>query len=77
MSFIAVFLVKDLDFLCACRTAPAQSWKNPVERVMSTLNLGLQSVGLIRKEYEKGEVLINCNSVKQIRAAANNNPGIV
>ena len=35
---IAIFLKLDLDFLCAARTA------NPVERVMSTLNLGLHVV---------------------------------
>ena len=50
LTLISVFLVLDLDVLCACGTAPAQSWKNPVERVMSLLNLGLQSVGLMRKE---------------------------
>ena len=32
------------------RTAPCQSWRNPVERIMSTLNLGLQTVGLMRRE---------------------------
>ena len=52
LSLIAVFKRLDLDFLCAARTAPAHSWRNPVERVMSTLNLGLQCVGLMR---EKGD----------------------
>ena len=76
VTLISVFLVADLDFLCACRTAPAQSWKNPVERVMSVLNLGLQSVGLMRKECSQSaeEALSNCNVLKQIRAAVANNP---
>ena len=30
-SLIALFLKLDLDFLCAARTAPADSWRNPVE----------------------------------------------
>lgn len=38
----------NLDCLVACRTAPNHSWKNPVERIMSILNLGLQCVGLMR-----------------------------
>ena len=48
VSLIALFLKLDLDFLCAARTAPSHSWRNPVERIMSTLNLGLQCVGLMR-----------------------------
>ena len=43
-SLIATFLRLDLDFLCAARTAPSHSWRNPVERIMSTLNLGLQCI---------------------------------
>lgn len=46
LSLICLFLKLDLDYLCACRTAPYHSWRNPVERVMSVLNLGLQCVGL-------------------------------
>lgn len=42
ISLIALFLTLDLDFICAVRTAPSHSWCNPVERIMSTLNLGLQ-----------------------------------
>ena len=49
LTLVSVFLILDLDFLCACRTAPAPLWKNPVERVMSILNLGLQSIGLKRQ----------------------------
>ena len=64
--------------MCACCTAPAQSWKNPVERVMSILNLGLQCIGLMRKECtpsaEAG--LKNCNSLKQIRSAVASEPSL-
>ena len=30
----------DLDYLCAARTAPFHSYRNPIERVMSVVNLG-------------------------------------
>ena len=39
-----------LDMLIAIRTCSYQSWQNIAERVMSTLNLGLQNVALCRKE---------------------------
>ena len=48
LPLIALFLNLDLDLLCAARTAPNQSWRNPVERMMSIVNL--QSIGLMRKE---------------------------
>ena len=61
----------DLDLLCAARTAPNQSWRNPVEHMMSIVNLGLQSIGLMRKEVssEAEKALKNCNSLKQLRSA--------
>ena len=68
LSLIALFLNLDLDLLCAAWTVPNQSWRNPVERIMSIVNLGLQSVGIMRKEIpaEAEKVLKNCNSIKQI-----------
>lgn len=50
LSLISLFLKFDLDYLCAGRTAPYHSWHNPVERIMSILNLGLQCVGLARSK---------------------------
>ena len=54
------------------RTAPTQSWGNPVERIMSVLSFGLQGVALARKEmpeiYEKG--FKKCNSMNAVRKAA-------
>ena len=55
-ALIALFRGLDLDYLCAARTAPCHSWRNLVERVMSTINLGMQCVSLIKKgshKYEK------------------------
>lgn len=40
----------DLDVLIAARTAPNHSWANPVERIMSIVNLGLQCVGMMRQK---------------------------
>ena len=48
IALVCLFLQLDLDYLIAARTAPCHSWHNPVERIMSTLNLGLQCVGLQR-----------------------------
>ena len=48
LSLIALFLNFDLDILIACRTAPSHCWANPVERIMSIINLGLQCIGIMR-----------------------------
>ena len=53
LGLLALFLDLDLDTMVVMRTAPTQSWANPVERVMSVLNLGLQGVALVRCEMEK------------------------
>lgn len=62
LSIIALFLECDLDFLCACRTAPYHSWRNPAERVMSIVNLGLQCVGLMRQKMtdEEEKAIAHC-----------------
>jgi len=72
LSLICLFRKLDLDFLCAGRTAPYHSWHNPVERIMSILNLGLQCVGLAREkmpeDYEKE--VTKCNNLTQLRKIA-------
>jgi len=45
---VALFL--NLDVLVVCRAAPHNSWKNPVEQIMTVINLGLQCVGMMRQE---------------------------
>ena len=79
MSLISLFLKLDLYFLCACRTAPFHSWRNPVERIMSILNLGFQSIGLMRKQVEDRleSTISKCNNMKQLRAAAQKEPELV
>ena len=54
LSIIALFLQLDLDVLIAGRTAPNHSWANPVERIMSIVNLGLQCVGMMPQKQSEG-----------------------
>ncbi|GET01947.1 uncharacterized protein LOC111130598 [Rhizophagus clarus] len=75
LSLIAIFIALDLDYLVAVRTPPGHSWKNPVERIMSILNLGMQCVGLMRQKMsEEMEKLISgCNSLEDMREKAKTN----
>ena len=75
VSLIALFIKHNLDYLCAARTAPCHSWRNPVERIMSVLNLGLQCVGLMRKKMDDKfeDEATKCNSLAQLRVAAMHN----
>jgi hypothetical protein len=68
LSLIAMFIALDLDYLVAVRTPLGHSWKNPVERIMSILNLDMQCVGLMRQKMnEEMENLISgCNSLEDI-----------
>jgi hypothetical protein len=72
LSLIAMFIALDLDYLVAVRTLPGHSWKNPVERIMLILNLGMQCVGLMHQKMgEEMEKLINgCNSLEDIQEKA-------
>ncbi len=76
LSYICLFLALDLDYFVAVRTPPQNSWKNPVERIMSILNIGLQSIGLMRAEMnDESEKLIGkCNTMNEIRKTAEENP---
>lgn len=69
LSQIAYFLKRKLDLLIAVQTPPNHSWKNPAERVMSNLNLGLQGIGVMRQKTNSMEKhLKSANSLKEIRA---------
>ena len=65
LTLMCLFLKFDLDYLCAGRTAPHHSWRNPVEHLMSVLNRGLQCVGLARTEMGKvfEQEVRKCNSL--------------
>ena len=67
LSIISLFLKEDRDMVVAVRTPPYNSWKDPAERVMSTLNLGAQAVGLMRTESGIEDLLKGCSCSKAIR----------
>lgn len=74
---IAYFLKRDLDMLCTVQTPPKHSWKNPAERCMSILNIGLQAVGVMRqKTTSREDQLKNANNLSAIRALETSNPQI-
>ncbi len=50
ISLICLFRSLDLDMLVAAHTAPQKSYQNPVELVMSLINLGLQSIGVMHQK---------------------------
>ena len=57
------------------RTPPYHSWKNPAERIMSILNIGLQCVGVMRKETKSFEELLkHCNNLSAIRSLGEKQP---
>ena len=74
-SLLGIFKRYDLDMLVACRTAPGQSFINPVERIMSLLNLALNGVALERSEMSANKELVmrRCNSMADIREEASKN----
>jgi hypothetical protein len=73
LALICLFLKEDKDIVVAVRTPPYNSWKDPAERIMSILNIGLQSIGLARcalQDNDLEEKLKRCNNMKQIRDLA-------
>uniref|UniRef100_U9T5Z8 Uncharacterized protein n=1 Tax=Rhizophagus irregularis (strain DAOM 181602 / DAOM 197198 / MUCL 43194) TaxID=747089 RepID=U9T5Z8_RHIID len=76
LSYICLFIALDLDYFVAVRTPPQHSWKNPVERIMSMLNLGLQSVGLMRAKMsgQSEELMSKVGTMNDIRKIAEENP---
>ncbi|POG62444.1 hypothetical protein GLOIN_2v1882875 [Rhizophagus irregularis DAOM 181602=DAOM 197198] len=75
VSLLCLFIRGNFDMLIAMRTAPAQSWTNPAERIMSILNLGLQGVALLRDQMssEMEDLFSRKNTLEEIRLVAKNN----
>ncbi|XP_064646150.1 uncharacterized protein LOC135499336 [Lineus longissimus] len=69
LAMIALFLELTLDVLIALRTAPSNSWANPVERIMSIVNTGLQGVGMMRRKMSDDfeSAIAGAGSVKEMR----------
>ena len=63
----SLFLKEDRNMVVAVRTPRYNSWKDPAERVMSTLNIGAQAVILMRSPTDIEDLLKNCNSMKSLR----------
>ena len=73
LGLLSLFLELDLDTMVVMWTAPTQSLGNPVERVMSVLNLGLQGVALARDELLGGNFekdFKKCNGMGAVREVA-------
>ena len=77
LAFLALALELGVRHLILMRTAPGQSYVNPVERVMSVLNVAGQGIatarGLCAADTEA--VLKNANSMKNTRQALRNADG--
>ena len=72
---ICLFKELNFDMVIAARCAPGQSYMNPAERVMSILNIGLQTCATERRAMdEKTESLLKrCSSVANVRSLAEKN----
>jgi hypothetical protein len=72
ISWLAYFIIGGCDSLVVGRIAPTHSWTNPVERLMSVLNLALSNCALSRylmgDEFEKE--MKKCNSMTSVRKLA-------
>ena len=79
VSLICLFLRTNADMVIAVRTPPQNSWKDPAERVMPILNIGLQSVGLMRRSLSDVALehkLKSAKNMKGIRAMVENTDGL-
>eukprot|EP00117_Sycon_ciliatum_P016059 scpid36605/ scgid15654/ len=78
VSLMCLFKSLGLDYLVAMRTAPMQSYRNIVERVMSILNLGMQAIGMMRSTMadDMEKLLKNVNSMAELRAQAERHPAL-
>ena len=62
-TMVHMFTKLDLDYLILARNAPGHSWRNPAERVMSVLNLGLQGTGVMREESSSEDKIKRCEAI--------------
>jgi hypothetical protein len=69
LAYLCLALELDLDQLILLRTAPGQSYVNPVERIMSVLSLAIQGLALARvvSSDELEAKLKGASSIKSIR----------
>ena len=77
-SHIVLFLRHNFEEILIARTAANLSYCNPVERIHSIANLGLQSIELMRKSISKNldKFMYNANSNDQIRRLSDVNESL-
>lgn len=70
-----MFLLDNCDYVLAMRTAPHQSYRNWVERIMSSLNLALQTIAIERRKMSDQieHIIKSLNTMVSIRKAADKN----
>ena len=71
----ALFLKHDMDEIITCCTTAGLPYGNPVERIHSIVNIGLQSFGLMRQvlDPDKERLIKNLNLNKEIYKACKGN----
>ena len=67
---ILLFLRLNLDMLVAIRTAHGHSYRNPVERTMSILNIGFQNVSMERAATNQEEIIKQMKNLEDLRKGA-------
>ena len=75
-ALLELVVLLDLAVIVAFRNTPDCSWRNPVERIMSLLNLGLQHCGFARKPCASAEIekqMKGLTSMNALPDAAENN----
>ena len=77
-TLISLFLKHNCDEVLVSRTAAGLSYRNPVERIHSIANLGLQAVGIMRKSMnaEHERIIKNLNSNEEIRKVCSSNDSL-
>ena len=64
LALIALFRELNLDQRITLRTAPSNSWANPVERIMSIVNIRLQGVGIMRRKMSDDFEKVVCKFIQ-------------
>ena len=64
LALIALFRELKLDLHITLRTAPSNSWANPVERIISIVNIRLQGVGIMRRKMSDDFERVVCKFIQ-------------
>ena len=64
IALIALFRELNLDLRITLRTAPSNPWANPVERIMSIVNIRLQGVSIMRRKMSDDFERVVCKFIQ-------------